>query len=83
MSETIEWQAEKFKTVYEEELRFLERRRAHDSSCTIKDAQGILKNLYIQEGNNQHGRGLVQDIVLSATIAAYEFFIDDWKKESS
>ncbi len=82
MSETIEWQADKYKTVYEEELRFLERRRANDTSCTIKDVQGILKNLYIQEGNNQDGRGPVQDIVLSATIAAYEFFIEDWKKES-
>ena len=48
MSETIEWQADKYKTVYEEELRFLERRRANDTSCTIKDVQGILKNLYIQ-----------------------------------
>ena len=82
MSEPIGWIDEKYRQVFEEETTGLERRRAHDPSCTIDDLQGILKNLYIMDGNDWVGRGQVQDITLSATIAAYEQFIDSWKKES-
>ena len=81
MSETTQWIEEKYKQVFEEELLGLERRRAHDPSCTIADIEGILKNLYIMDGNDWIGRGQVQDTTLSATIAAYEHFISEWKKE--
>ena len=43
--------------------------------------QGILDALYILDGNNATGRSIVQQITLSATIAAYEAFIHQWKKE--
>ena len=81
MSETTEWIDEKYRQVFNEELIGLERRRLNDSSCTIQDVNGILHNLYIMDGNDQGGRGQVQDITLSATIAAYEHFIEEWKKE--
>jgi hypothetical protein len=32
------------------------------------------------DGNDQGGRGPVQDIDLAATIAAYERFIAEWKR---
>lgn len=83
MSETISWIDEKYRQVFEEETIGLERRRANDTSCTIEDLQGMLKNLYIMDGNDWVGRGQVQDTTLSATIASYERFIDNWKKESS
>lgn len=81
MSETGTWIDEKFRQVFEEETRGLERRRSHDSSCTIADLEGVLKNLYIMDGNDWVGRGQVQDTTLSATIAAYERFIEQWKKD--
>ena len=73
---------EKYRQVLEEELRGLQRRREHDSSCTIDDLKGILKNLYIFEGNNWDGRSELMATSLTATIAAYERFIADWEKES-
>lgn len=73
---------EKYRQVLEEELRGLQRRREHDSSCTIDDLKGILKNLYIFEGNNWDGRSELMATSLAATIAAYERFITDWEKES-
>lgn len=81
MSETEKWIEDKYRQVFDEELRGLERRRENDSSCTVADLQGILKNLYIMDGNDWVGRGQVQDVTLSATIAAYEHFIEEWKKE--
>jgi hypothetical protein len=35
------------------------------------------------DGADWLGRGQVQDITLSATIAAYELFISEWKGEKS
>ena len=81
MSESTEWIDEKYREVFEDELTGLERRRERDPSCTVSDLEGILKNLYIMDGNDWIGRGQVQDTTLSATIAAYEHFIAEWKKE--
>ncbi|HHU37330.1 MAG TPA: hypothetical protein GXZ47_08890 [Treponema sp.] len=81
MNETTEWIEEKYQEVFNEETLGLERRRAHDPNCTLQDLQGTLKNLYILDGNNWTGRGQLQDSTMSATIAAYEGFIEKWKKE--
>jgi len=78
---SLEWQNIKYTETFEEELRGLERRRAADPSCTVADIEGILKNLYIMDGADWGGRGGVQDIVIAATIAAYEHFIADWEKD--
>ena len=79
MSESIEWRDAKYKEVFDGELLGLERRKNFDSSCTIKDIEGILQHLYIKDGANIDGRGGLQDIIIAATIAAYECFIAQWK----
>jgi len=81
MSSSIEWQEKKYTETFESELRGLERRRAADPNCTIADLEGILKNMYIMDGSDWLGRGIVQDAVMAATIAAYEHYIDSWKAE--
>lgn len=81
MNETTELLEKKYQEVFDEETLGLERRRIHDSNCTLLDLQGILKSLYVLYGNNWTGRGQLQDTTLSATIAAYESFIENWKKE--
>ncbi len=81
MSESTQWIDEKYQEVFEDELTGLQRRRERDPSCTVADLEGVLKNLYIMDGNDWIGRGQVQDTTLSATIAAYEHFIAEWKKE--
>ena len=83
MPETIDWEDTKYQEVFDDETRLLVRRRSADASCTLDDVQGILDSLYIVDGNNAEGRSSVQQIVLSATIAAYEAFIHQWKKEIS
>jgi len=76
-----EWRDIKYKETFEGELRGLERRRASDPHCTIEDIEGTLKHLYIMDGADWIGRGDVQDIVMAATIAAYEHFAAQWKAE--
>lgn len=81
MGESTEWMDAAYDQAYQDELNGLARRKELDSSCTVRDLEGILQNLYILQGNDQCGRGPVQDIALSATIAAYEHFIEELKKE--
>lgn len=78
---SADWRDAKYEEVLEQEHRGLERRRQSDPSCTVEDIEAQLKHLYIMEGADWVGRGELQDIVLAATIAAYERFIADWKAE--
>jgi hypothetical protein len=70
-----------YQKTFEEELRGLERRRKADPGCRIEDLEGILRNLYIAEGADWGGRGDIQDTAMAAAIAAYEYFIAQWKAE--
>ena len=79
MGSSVEWRDKKYEEVFEEELRFLQRRRKFDPSCTVMEIERVLKSLYIMDGADWYGRGYVQDITLSATIAAYEYFVGEWK----
>ena len=81
MSESVDWQETSYKEAFEDEIRLLARRRASDPHCTIEDIQGTLDSLYILDGNNAQGRSAVQQLSLSAAIAAYEAFIHQWEKE--
>jgi hypothetical protein len=81
MGVSEEWRDIKYAETFEEELRGLERRRQLDPVCTAEDLEGILKNLYIMDGADWGGRGDVQDTVMAATIAAYEYFIAQWRAE--
>ena len=74
-----EWQDVKYKETFDDETRALYRRMEVDPNCKIEDLRGILKSLYIMEGQDHDGRGSLQDTVMAATIAAYERFIADWK----
>ena len=74
-----EWKDTKYKNVFEEELRGLERRRESDPNCRVEDIQAVLNNLYIMDGADSGGRGALQDVTMSATIAAYERFIAQWQ----
>lgn len=76
-----EWQEIKYKETFDDETRGIMRRRQADPSFKIEDLEGILKSLYIMDGQDHDGRGSLQDTVMAATIAAYEQFIASWKSD--
>ena len=83
MSSSTEWKDVKYEEIFEQELRGLQRRREADPLCRAEDIERVLRNLYIMDGADWYGRGDVQDIIMAATIAAYEHFIAEWKAERS
>ena len=83
MAESTVWRDEMYERVFEEETRALVRRFQADAVCSIEDLENQLQYLYVREGNDQEGRGAVGDIMLAATIAAFERFICERKAESS
>ena len=72
---SVDWRDKKYQDTLETELRGLERRCLADPSCTVEDLERVLRHLYNNDGADWYGRGEVQDIVLGATIAAYEIFV--------
>jgi hypothetical protein len=78
-----EWRERTYEETYESVLTSLAKQRKIDPSFKIDDAEGTLRHLYVQEGNEQGARGPLQDAILEATISAYEQFIDLWRKEGT
>ena len=79
MALSVEWRDTTYSETFEQELRGLERRKASDSGCTVQSLEAMLQHLYVLDGQDWGGRGEVQDIMMAATIAAYEHFIAQWK----
>ena len=80
---SIEWRDRAYEDSLETTLAGLEARRKADSSFTIADAEGTLRHLYILEGNDWCSRGMLQDAVIAAQIAAHEQFIESWRNEGT
>jgi hypothetical protein len=77
-----DWREDLYATTFNREMLGLERRRAADSACTVADIEGTLRSLYVMDGADWLGRGEVQDIVMAATIAAYEYAVAQWRSGS-
>jgi hypothetical protein len=79
------WQDNLYTKVFNEEYDGLDRRFKSEYPCGdnaakknfIADIQGLLNSLYDSDGADWAGRGEVQNIHISASIAAYESFISD------
>jgi len=79
---SLEWRDRAYTEAYERTITGLEARRKAVPSFSLEDAEAQLKSLYVQEGNDWIGRGMLQDAVLAGTIAAYEYYIASWKAEN-
>lgn len=77
----IDWQEMKYREVFDTVYSTTSYRRRSDSSFSIKDLERLLASLYVNDGNDQCGRGGVGDIVSQATIAAHEQVFMEWKRE--
>ena len=77
----LEWQEKKYHEVFDNVLATTRYRRLIDPSFTLRDLERLLTALYVNDGNDQGGRGGVGDLVSQATIAAHEQVLLEWKRE--
>lgn len=75
------WFDQKYVEVFDGTLNGLGHRRSADPAFSIADAENQLAHLYVLDGNDWLGRGLLGDLISEATIAAYELFIEEWRTE--
>lgn len=68
-----------YQHTFEATIAQLTLRRRIQGDFTLSECAKLLETEYINQGNNWIGRGSLQDIVLQATIAAYEVFIAEWQ----
>jgi hypothetical protein len=75
------WQERRYREVFEEVCRFVEYQQLTNPDFTIEQLEQLLEKACIREGNDWVGRGMVSHIADSATIAAYEHMLVEWRNE--
>ena len=68
-----------YNSIYERTLAHLEN-QSQMPSFDIINIEKELEALYIYEGQDWGGRGEVKEIEISATIAAYQVFLNEFRK---
>ncbi|GFO68613.1 hypothetical protein GMLC_21920 [Geomonas limicola] len=62
-----------FESVYEALVEMVRK----DPRWALQQIRGILKSLYVRQGNDWSGRGVVSDTGIDASIAAHESILAD------
>ena len=76
-----EWKDEQFDLIFNAVYTQIQMRRVNDPTFSPPDLEGLLEAQYIQQGNDWTGRGELGHITDTATIAAYETCLAEWRKE--
>ena len=76
------WREERYREVFEQTHRQIEDRRRTDPEFTVDRLEELLNSMYNLQGHNWVGRGIVEDVTDSATIAAYESVLARWRRSS-
>lgn len=76
-----DYKEKKYDTTFESVYKHLKQQKENDVNYSIDDLEKFLDSLYASEGNNWTGGGESKEIALSATIAASELFLTEWKKQ--
>ena len=68
----MSWQEEKQEEIKGNILSYFQTQISEDPDATLRQVELELQDLYIREGNNLSGRGIVGDTIIQATIEALE-----------
>lgn len=71
----------KYDEIFNSIYKSLSEQKENDPSYTIEHLENFLESLYFNEGNNWAGRGVEKDVSDSATIAACEVLLCEWREE--
>lgn len=75
----LNWQELHFNKIFEETYTSLKYSIENSQDYSSEQLKGFLQNLYMNQGNNQLGRGEAMDISIDAQIAACEALLAEYK----
>jgi len=75
-----DWRDQKFDTAFNNAYHNINVRRQTDASFSIDTLNDILRTEYVRDGIIGD-RSEALDISISAVIAAYETYLNEWKQE--
>ena len=81
MTEYDQWDEETYDNVYEDIRAYIEKRKQDDKTFNIIELKKMIDEAYVKRGMDWIGKGPVQFIIESATIAALEQKYVEWKKQ--
>ena len=76
-----DWENKFYEKVFKETYDKLITGKRQSPAVSLEEIKDILTSLYVLDGNNWIGRGLIGDITSAATIAAYESFISEQEQQ--
>jgi len=81
MTDEEKWDEEIYEDVFEDICSYIDKRKQNDDSFSIDELKKMLDEAYKKRGMDWIGKGHVQFIIESATIAAMEQKFVEWKKQ--
>jgi hypothetical protein len=75
-----DWREETYRQIFEETCKSLEA-GLRDNHLTRAELERLLEAMYVDEGNDWLGRGALQEVTQSATIAAHEHVLAELPEE--
>ena len=81
MNSTTDWDDETYDNVFEDICDYVEKRKKDDKSFSLDELKIMIDEAYVKRGMDWIGKGHLQFIIESATIAALEQKYAEWMKE--
>ena len=81
MNTEYDWNEQNYDETFEKACIYVDNRRKTDKDFSIKTLEDMLETMYVRRGNDWVGKGPLKNIEDSATIAAFEHKLAEWKKE--
>ncbi len=81
MNSENSWDEETYERVFDDICEYIEKRKQDDRSFTLNELQRMIDEAYQRRGMDWIGKGQLQFIIESATIAAFEQKFVEWNKE--
>ena len=76
-----EQREKKYNEVFKAMYRYLEQRRRDDATFNIARLEDMLNAAYFRQGDDWLGKGVLYEIKMAATVAAYESYLAAWREE--
>ena len=81
MNDNLNWDDETYDSVFEDICDYVEKRKKDDKTFTIDELKIMLDEAYVKRGMDWIGKGHLQFIIESASIAALEQKYAEWMKK--